>query len=401
MSEIAKQAVKEIMVANKNYGIEDVYSKMKEMFGKMVQELLEAEMSVHVGYDKNDRTNKEEENSRNGHRKKTVSSKYGEIELGIPRDEENEFTPQIVKHYVRDITGIEEQVWALYARGMTTRDISAQINDLYGCEMSAEMVSKMTDKILPQLKEWQSRPLESVYTFVFMDAIHFKIRHEGQIKSSAAYIVMGVNTDGIKDILGIWIGEVESSKFWLSVMTDLKNRGLQDILIFSVDGLTGISESIKAAYPNAILQRCVVHQIRNSLKYVPHKDKKELAGDLKNIYNAPNEEAGLHELKKVKDKWDKKYPNCIQSWENNWDALCPFFKYPKEIRRIMYTTNIIEGLNRQFRKVTKNRSIFPHDQSLEKMLYLSSLEIMKKWTMRYKEWDVILNYLSILFPGRL
>jgi len=286
MGTIEKQLTREIMAKNKNYSVNDVYDKLKEMFGSMLQELLEAEMSNQLGYDKNDRDNKEIENSRNGHRNKTVKSIYGDVDIQVPRDINSEFEPQIVKKHQRNISGIEEKVISLYAHGLSTRDISEQIQSLYGFEMSHDMVSKITDRILPDLKEWQNRPLENVYTFVFMDAIHYKVKTEGQIKNCAAYVVIGVNKEGMKDILGIWIGEAESSKFWLGVMTELKNRGVDDILIFCVDGLTGMENAINTAYPKAIIQRCIIHQLRNSLKYVSYKDLKEITADFKLVYNA-------------------------------------------------------------------------------------------------------------------
>lgn len=401
MGTIEKQLVREIMSKNKNYSVNDVYDKLKEMFGSMIQELLEAEMSTQLGYEKNDRENKEIENCRNGHRSKTVKSIYGDVEIQVPRDQNSEFEPQIVKKHQRDVSGIEEKIISLYAHGMTTRDISEQINSLYGFELSHDMVSKITDKILPNLKEWQARPLESVYTFVFMDAIHYKIKTDGQIKNCAAYVVIGVNKEGLKDVLGIWIGEAESAKFWLGVMTELKNRGVNDILIFCVDGLTGMENAINAAYPKAIIQRCIIHQLRNSLKYVSYKDLKAIAADFKVMYNSATEEAGYYELEKLEQKWGKVYPKAIKSWKDNWEILSPFFKYPAEIRKIMYTTNIIEGLHRQFRKVTKTKTIFPNDQSLEKMLYLATQNIMKKWTMRFREWDKIINHLEIMFEGRI
>ncbi|KKH59507.1 transposase, partial [Methanosarcina mazei] len=319
----------------------------------------------------------------------------------VPRDRNGEFEPIAVPKNVRNISGIEEQVISLYARGMSTRDIHDQLNDIYGIELSAEMVSKITDKILPRIKEWQNRALKPVYPFVFMDAIHYKVREEGRIKSKAAYVVLGIDLDGFKDVLGIWIGESESSKFWLGVLNELKNRGLEDVLIFSVDGLAGLKEAIIAAYPKAEIQRCIIHQLRNSFKYVSYKDRREFVKDFKTVYTAINEDEALENLFRVKEKWDNKYPFAIKSWEANWDILSPFFKFPKDVRRIMYTTNIIESLHRQFRKVTKTKSVFPSDQSLEKMLYLASQNVMKKWSRNYKNWDLVLNQLMIFFKDRI
>ena len=284
---------------------------------------------------------------------------------------------------------------------MSTRDIHSQVNDIYGIELSAEMVSKITDKMIPQIREWQNRAIDPVYPFIFMDAIHYKVREDSQIKSKAAYVVLGINLDGYKEILGIWIGENESSKFWLGVLNELKNRGLEDVLVFSVDGLTGLSEAIKAVYPRSEIQRCVIHQLRISFKYVSYKDLRAFSKDFKSVYSAVSEEVALEHLTALEDKWGKKYPFAFKSWHSNWDILSPFFKYPVEIRKIMYTINIIEGLHRQYRKVTKTKSIFPSDQSLEKMLYLTSQNIMKKWTQRYRNWDLVLNQLMIFFEGRI
>lgn len=401
MGKIEKQLAREIMTNNKNYLVNDVYDKLKDMFGSMLQELLEAEMTSNLGYEKNDREGKNTSNSRNGHRNKNVKSIYGDVDIQVSRDLHSEFEPQIVKKHQRDVSGIEEKVISLYAYGMSTRDISEQIQSLYGFDMSHDMVSKITDKILPELKEWQNRPLENVYTFVFMDAIHYKIKTDGHIKNCAAYVVIGVNKEGIKDILGIWIGEAESLKFWLGVMTELRNRGVEDILIFCVDGLTGMENAINTAYPKAIIQRGIIHQLRNSLKYVSYKHLEEISADFKLVYNASSEESGYYELEKLEQKWGNQYPTVIKSWKNNWDILNPFFSYPAEVRKIMYTTNIIEGVHRQFRKVTKTKSTFPNDKSLEKMLYLATQNVTKKWTMRFKEWDKIVNYLKIMFEGRI
>ena len=284
---------------------------------------------------------------------------------------------------------------------MSTRDIHDQIKDLYGIELSAEMVSKITERILPEIKEWQNRPLESIYPFVFMDAIHYKVRDDNRIVNRAAYVVLGINIEGNKDILGIWIGENESSKFWLGILNELKNRGVADVLLFCVDGLTGLKEAIEAAFPKAEIQRCIIHQLRNSFKYVSYKDIKEFSKDFKSVYTAVSENEALDELCILKDKWGQKYPFALRSWEANWDVLSPFFKFPAEIRKIIYTTNIIEGLHRQFRKVTKTKTVFPSDSSLEKMLYLASLNVMKKWTIRYRNWDQVLSQLIIIYGDRV
>lgn len=401
MSTLPKELLRQIIADGGLKTAGDLQVYLKEIFKDTLQEMLEAELEMDLGYAKGDRANKDTDNRRNGHSKKKVKSKLGDIELDIPRDRQGTFEPAVIPKHKRDISGIEEQVISLYARGMSTRDIHDQIKDIYGIEVSAEMVSKITDNVIPYIKEWQNRPLQRVYPFVFMDAIHYKVREDGQIKSKAAYVVLGVTLEGFKDILGIWIGESESSKFWLGVLNELKNRGVEDVLIFSVDGLTGMKEAITATFPNAEIQRCIIHQLRNSFKYVSYKHRKEFAKDFKCVYTAINEETGWENLKEVKEKWGDKYPFAFKSWELNWDVLSPFFKYPLEIRTIMYTTNVIEGLHRQFRKATKTKSVFPSDQSLEKMLYLVSQNVVKKWTQRYRNWDIIINQLMIFFEDRV
>lgn len=401
MSLVPKEQLREMIDGANLRSADDLHSFLKDLFKDALQEMLEAELEVELGYSKGDRKNKGTENRRNGYSEKTVKTKYGELDIEVPRDRNGEFEPIVIPKNKRDISGIEEQVISLYARGMSTRDIHDQVKDLYGIELSAEMVSKITDKMIPQIKEWQNRAVESVYPFVFMDAIHYKVREDSHIKSKAAYVVLGINLEGHKDILGVWIGENESSKFWLGVLNELKNRGLEDVLIFSIDGLTGLKEAIQAVYPKSEIQRCIIHQLRNSFKYVSYKDIKAFSKDFQSVYTAVSEESALENLSALDQKWGKKYPFALKSWYANWDVLSPFFKYPSDVRRIMYTTNIIEGLHRQFRKATKTKSIFPSDQSLEKMLYLSSQNIMKKWTLRYRNWDMVLNQLAIFFEGRI
>lgn len=280
---------------------------------------------------------------------------------------------------------------------MTTTDIKDQIRELYDVEISAETVSNITSRIMPLVSEWQNRPLEKTYSFVFMDAIHYKVREDKQIVVKAAYVVLGVNMDGEKEVLGIWIGANESSKFWLSVLNDLKNRGVENVLILCADGLKGFKEAISAVYPFAKIQRCIVHQIRASVKYIPYKDKKAFIADLKKIYGAVNEDAAMAALLELQEKWGSKYPNAVSSWKENWDNLITFFAFPNFIRKIMYTTNVIENLNSQFRKVTKNKKIFPTDESLLKILYLAAEKVSKRWTRKYPDWDLVINQLKILF----
>lgn len=398
---IAKEQLRQIIKENDIQNVGDIYNLLKDSFKDMMQEMLEAEMDVSLGYPKNDKGNLLTDNKRNGYTPKTVKSQYGEFEVDVPRDRNAEFEPKIIPKYQRDISGIEEKVISLYARGMSTRDIHDQLQDIYGIELSAEMVSKITDRILPDIKEWQSRPLNPMYPFVFMDAIHYKIKEDGRIINRAAYVVLGVTLDGTKDILSITIGANESSKFWLGMLNDLKNRGVTDVLFFCVDGLTGFKEAINSAYPKAQVQRCIIHMLRNSFKYVSYKDIKRFASDFKAVYKAPNEDLAMSELESLKEKWGKKYPYAISNWEANWDVISPYFHFSDDIRRIMYTTNIIEGLNRQFRKVTKTKSSFTNDTSLEKMLYLASMNVIKKWTQRYRNWDMVLSQLGLLFDDRL
>jgi len=385
-------------VAEQNFSnADEVLVALKDLFKDVLQEALEAELDEALGYGKHEVSNKNANNSRNGYSKKTVKSELGPISINVPRDRNGEFEPQIVPKHQRNINGIEDKILSLYATGMTTRDISEQIRELYDVEVSAETVSNITNRILPLVSEWQNRPLEKTYSFIFMDAIHYKVREEKHVVVKAAYVVIGVNLDGEKEVLGIWIGANESSKFWLSVLNDLKNRGVQDVLIFCVDGLNGFKEAIGATFPFAKIQRCIIHQIRSSMKYVPYKDRKAFVADLKQVYTAINEEQGMENLLNAKEKWESKYPNAIKSWEDNWDNLSTFFEFPTNIRKIIYTTNVIESLNSQFRKVTKTKLIFPNDESLLKMLYLATEKIHLKWTRNYPDWDLVINQLKIVF----
>lgn len=401
MSALPKEVVQEIIRGNTFQNPGEVLAFLKDAFKDVLQEMLEAEMDVKLGYSREEVDKKATENSRNGYTSKTVRSELGPVQLEIPRDRNGEFEPKIVPKYKRDVSGIEEKIVSLYARGMSTRDIHDQIKDLYGVEVSAEMVSRITEHIVPEIKEWQSRPLEAIYPFIFMDAIHYKIREDNHVLNRAAYVVMGVNIEGNKDIIGIWIGENETSKFWLGVLNELKNRGVEDVLMFCVDGLTGLKEAIATAFPKSEVQRCIIHQLRNSFKYVSYKDIKVFSKDFRDVYTSASEAAALERLNELKDKWGRQYPYAFRSWESNWDVLSPFFKFPDEVRKIVYTTNIIEGVHRQFRKVTKTKSVFPSDSSLEKMLYLASMNVMKKWTVRYRNWDQVLSQLMIMFQGRL
>ena len=406
MEQTATEVMKNYINSQNFTSTNEVMKAMKEMFKDILQQVMEIEIEEELGYEKSERIAKNSENSvsknyRNGHSKKTVKTALGSVELNIPRDRNGSYEPKIISKYNRNADGIEDKILGLYACGMSQRDISEQINNLYDIEISPELVSKISEKIMPDVVAWQNRGLESVYPFIFMDAIHYKVKENHQYVTKAAYVVLGITMDGTKDILGIWIGEHESSKFWLSVLNDLKNRGIQDVYVFCVDGLKGFREAINAAYPKSDIQRCIIHQIRSSTRYVSYKDIKELMVDLKLVYKAVNEDEALDYLMKFKEKWNKSYPSCVKSWEDNWDILSTFFAYPASVRRIIYTTNIIEGLNRQFRKITKNKPSFVNDDSLKKMLYLASKKIVERWTSRYLHWDIVLNHLNILFGDRL
>jgi putative transposase len=393
---LPKELIKELVKEQKFTSTDQIMETIKEMFSDILEEVLQCEIDEQLGYEKHQRRSDGPSNYRNGSTKRKLKTQYGEVEINVPRDRNGSYEPQILDKYQRNVDGLEEKILSLYAHGMSTRDIQEQVKDLYNIEISSELVSKISEKIMPQVNEWQSRPLESYYPFIFMDAIHYKIRDNHQIVSKAAYVVLGINNEGYKEILGIWVGGNESSKFWLGVLNDLKTRGVKTVNLFCVDGLTGFREAIQAAYPFAGVQRCIIHQIRSSTKFVSYKHIKEFVADLKKIYTSINEEAALERLIEFKDKWGKEYPSSVRSWEENWDILATFFAYPPEIRKIIYTTNIIEGLHRQFRKVTKTKSIFPNDDSLRKMLYLAAQNITKKWTMRYRNWDMILSQLEIL-----
>ena len=354
-----KDNLRNIMKGLDAKNFDDLKDVFKMMVGEMLENGLDGELDDELGYTKYDYRNKEGENSRNGYSKKTLKTSFGETEIKVPRDRNGEFEPQLVKKNQTTLTGdIEEKIISMYAKGMTTSDIETHIKDIYGLECSDTTISRITDKILPVVREWRSRPLEEIYAVVFMDAIHFHVRSEGQIIKKAVYIAIGINMDGIKEFLGMWVGENESAKFWLSVMNSLKNRGVEDILIACVDGLTGFTNAIEAVYPKTEIQQCIIHQIRNTTKFVSYKDIKARMADLKKVYAAVDEQTALAELDSFDEKWSSKYPKIAISWRANWANLSTYFKYPEAVRTLIYTTNTIEGFNRQLRKVTKNKSVF-------------------------------------------
>lgn len=401
MSLLSKEQIRQMIKENNIQSTEDIQSTLKKLFGETLQEMLEAELEDSLGYAKHDTKSKATTNARNGRSKKTVRSDYGEVEIQIPRDRNGDFDPMIVKKNQTNVTGIEDQIIALYSKGVTTRDIQDHLEQLYGIEVSPTLISNVTHKIMPLIKEWQNRPLQSIYAVMFLDAIHFKVKQDGAIVNKAAYMVIGIDLEGHKDVLGIWIGENESAKFWLYVLNELRNRGVQDILITCVDNLTGFSEAISACYPKTEIQKCVIHQIRNSIKYVSYKDIKKITAGLKPIYKAITEDAALSELDQFEQLWGEKYPLMVRSWRNNWAEIATFFKYPPEMRKLIYTTNMIESYHRQLRKVTKGKAIFPSDEALLKMLYLATADVVRKWTGRVHNWGQILLHLSVYFPERI
>lgn len=378
---------------------DDIQEALKDLLGGTIKEMLESEMDEHLGYDKYERS--EESNYRNGTKSKRVRSKYGEFDIEVPQDRQSTFEPKIVAKRQKDISAIDDKIISMYAKGMSTRQISETIEDIYGFEVSEGMVSDITDKLLPEIEAWQNRPLSSVYPIIFIDAVHFSVREDGIIRKLAAYIILGINDEGRKEVLSIQVGENESSKYWLGILNGLKNRGVKDILVLCADGLTGIKESINVAYPNTEYQRCIVHQVRNTLKHVADKDMKEFAADLKNIYQAPTEDAGRKQLEVTTKKWNEKYPNAMKRWHDNWDVISPIFKFSTEVRKVIYTTNAIESLNSSYRRLNRQRSVFPNGTSLLKALYLATFEATKKWTLPLRNWGKVYGELSIMYPGRL
>ena len=382
--------------------MDDIQELFKETIAEFMEGSLEAEFDEELGYEPYDVKNKTTDNSRNGHSKKSLRTSMGKVEIDIPRDRNGDFEPQLIRKNQTSISqDMENKIISMYAKGMSTSDIADHIRDIYGLSVSDSTVSRITDKILPEAKEWQQRPLESVYAVVFMDAIHYHVRSEGQIIKKAVYIAIGVNMDGRKDVLGMWVGENESAKFWVGVLNSLRNRGVEDILIACTDNLTGFSQAIEAVFPKTDIQNCIIHQLRNSCKYVSYKDIKALMADLKKVYTAVDEEAALNALDAFATAWDAKYPKISKSWYDNWANLSTYFKFPPELCKLIYTTNTIEGFNRQLKKVTKAKSVFPTDDSLFKMLYLAMKDITKKWTGRRQDWSRIYAQLVIYYGDRI
>ena len=389
---------------DKASSIDDFFGKegiMARLLGDMLTEMMRAELTSELGYERYEAKGRNSGNSRNGSYTKKVKSSQGEIEVDVPRDRNGEFEPQVLEHYQTRTNELEDKIIAMYAKGMTARDIRDMVADTYGMTISAQMVSDITDKVIPFVEEWQNRPLAPVYPVIYLDAIHYTLRKDHQVAKRAVYIVLAVNLEGRKEVLGHWVGGgAEGASFWLNVVTDLHNRGVEEILIACMDGLSGFKEAIQSVFPQVAIQRCVIHQIRNSMKYVSWKDRKAFARDLRQVYQAPTREAAESALLELADTWGDKYAIAIRSWENNWEDLATMFRFTQGIRRLIYTTNIIEGYNRQLRKVSKNRGVFPSDIAIRKLLWLAHRDIAKKWTMPIPNWAMILNQLAIHFDGR-
>ena len=367
----------------------------------LVERCLEAEMDDHLGYEKNERTGRGGENRRNGYTKKTVITDQGDVTLGVPRDRNGAFEPQIVQKRQTRLEGFDDKVLALYARGMTVRDIQSQLKDIYGTEVSPALISNVTDAVMDEARAWQTRPLENVYPIVFFDALVVKVRENQRVINKSVYLALAVNTSGQKELLGIWISQNEGAKFWLGILTELKTRGVQDIFIACVDGLTGMDEAIQTAFPKTWVQLCIVHMVRNSLKFVSYKHRKEMAGDLRAIYRAVTEDEAASALEALAEKWDGRYPTVSKSWRTHWAKIIPMFAFPDDIRKVIYTTNAVESVNMTLRKASRNHRIFPNDEAVIKVMYLAGQLISRKWTMPLRDWGAAMNQFSILFEGRV
>jgi transposase-like protein len=396
-----KQQIKQFIEDNEIRDIVKLNEFLKGISGAVIEQMLEAERDEHLGYEKHHRSRVRKDNTRNGYSKKTVRSIHGESELSIPRDRDGSFSPQVVQKHQTDISELENKVLSMYAKGMTVRDIQEHVADIYGADISPQTISNITDKVMPSVTAWRNRPLEEVYAIVYIDGIRYKVRENGRVQSKCVYGVVGIDLEGHKDLLGLWIFETESANGWLKVFDDLKNRGVKDILILASDGLSGLTEAVAAAFPDTAYQGCVVHVIRNSVKYVSYKDRQAFCADLKPIYTAPTEEAALFAFDALEAAWGNKYQLAVDTWQRNLERISTMYQFSPEIRRLIYTTNPIESFNRQLRKVTKNRGVFPNDDSVLKLLYLAVEEITRKWTMKLRNWNQILAQLVIHFDRRV
>ena len=402
MSSLDPALIKELLKDYKSP--EDLIGKdglLKQLTKALLEKALDSELTEHLGYEKNALSGKNTSNSRNGRSRKTLKTDQGDMELSIPRDRHSEFEPQIVQKGQRRFTGFDDKILSMYARGMTVRDIQGHLKDIYNVDVSPELISTVTNGVLDMVREWQNRPLDTVYPIMYFDALRMKVREDGRVVNKAVYLALGVDMDGHKDVLGLWLDKNEGAKFWLNVFTELKNRGVNDILIACVDGLKGLPEAIEAVFPETEVQLCIVHMVRNSLKFVSYKDRKKMAADLKTIYKAVTVEQAERALLEFAQIWDKRYPMVSQSWQSNWPKIIPFFAYSGEIRKAIYTTNAIESLNSSLRKVTKNRNSFPNDESAIKLLYMALENIMKKWTMPIRNWPLAVHQFAIRFGERV
>src|SRR3954454_15046321 len=374
---------------------------LKQLTKALVERAMDAELTHHLGYEKHDTAGRGSGNSRNGISRKKLKGDFGEAEIAVPRDRNGTFTPQIVAPHQRRFTGFDDKILSMYARGMTTREIQGHLEEIYGVEVSPSLISSVTDAVLEEVKEWQSRPLEPLYPILFLDALMVKMRHEGRVENRAVYVAVGIDLDGLTDVLGLWTSANEGAKFWLQVLTELRNRGVKDIFIACVDGLKGFPEAIESVFPQTEVQLCIVHLVRHSLNYVGWKQRKEVAADLKTIYTAATEAEAEQRLVEFSLKWDAKFPTIAKSWRSNWARVIPFFAHPPEIRKVIYTTNAIESLNMSLRKVTKARGSFPNDEAVFKLLYLALRNIAKKWTIPVHDWKAALNRFAIVYEDRL
>jgi putative transposase len=374
---------------------------LKQLTKAVVERALEAEMEHHLGHGRHEPVGNATGNTRNGHSRKTLKGEFGEMPIDIPRDRDGDFEPQLIGKHQTRWSGFDDKIISLYARGMTVREIKSHLEEIYGAEVSPALISSVTDAVMDEAKAWQMRPLDKLYPIVYLDCIHVKVRDNGMVRAKAVYLALGVNMDGEKELLGIWIAQTEGAKFWLQVVTELKNRGVQDIFIACVDGLKGFPEAIEAAFPKTDVQLCIVHMVRYSLNFVSWKMRKEVAGDLRAIYAASTVDEAELQMDAFEEKWAEAYPPISQSWRRNWNRIIPFFDYPPEIRKVIYTTNAIESVNMSLRKITKNRGSFPSDEALFKLFYLALQNISKKWTMPIRDWKAALNRFSIQFEDRM
>lgn len=402
ITQSSEELIKKIVKENNNpediFGKEGIFNQLKK---RLIEEVMKAELSQHLGYDKYEKREENETNSRNGKSIKKIRTEGGKLEIEVPRDREGNYEPQIIAKHDREFRGFDDKIVAMYARGMSVREIQGYLAEIYQIQVSPELISRATEEVIEDVKQWQNRALEKTYPIVYLDAIVVKIKENGHVQNKAVYGALAVTIEGQKEVLGLWVSSNEGSKFWMQIMTELKNRGVQDILIACVDGLTGFAEAIESIFPKTQVQLCIVHVVRNSLKYVPYQDRKAVANDLKNIYNSVNEEEARRQLEFFETRWNLKYPSISKIWRSKWELIIPFLAYPQEIRKVIYTTNAIESLNYTLRKITKTRGFFPNDESALKLIFLGLKNISKRWNAPVRDWKKALNQLSIFFENRI